>query len=307
MQIEHLRYLMAAAQYASLNKAAKALYCTQPAITRAIKTVEKELGAPVFERTPTGIVPTQLGAKVLEDSRLIFGYIDNWRRSAEEAQSKSSISILFTGVSPRFITVNTIVNFQKAHPDVHVNAQYLPYTYARSALEPEEFSRLIISYKVPNHLESAKKFAVEHGMQLAILQRDEFCLFASAQNSVIQQETLTFQDLRGRLFFLPQDPYRFPYLDLLNKWGCVIGPQMWQDENLMLALTLDHTAFSLRPSCMSEHNYYFENGLLQKRNISDLALPVNLCLFYPSADRISGNEAAFVRSIRETFPEFQIL
>lgn len=174
MQIEHLRYLMAAAQYGSLNKAAKALYCTQPAITRAIKTVEKELGAPVFERTPTGIVPTQLGAKVLEDSRLIFGYIDNWRRSAEEAQSKSSISILFTGVSPRFITVNTIVNFQKAHPDVHVNAQYLPYTYARSALEPEEFSRLIISYKVPNHLESAKKFAVEHGMQLAILQRDEF-------------------------------------------------------------------------------------------------------------------------------------
>ena len=251
MQIEHLRYLMAAAQYGSLNKAAKALYCTQPAITRAIKTVEKELGAPVFERTPTGIVPTQLGAKVLEDSRLIFGYIDNWRRSAEEAQSKSSISILFTGVSPRFITVNTIVNFQKAHPDVHVNAQYLPYTYARSALEPEEFSRLIISYKVPNHLESAKKFAVEHGMQLAILQRDEFCLFASAQNSVIQQETLTFQDLRGRLFFLPQDPYRFPYLDLLNKWGCVIGPQMWQDENLMLALTLDHTAFSLRPSCMT--------------------------------------------------------
>lgn len=104
MQIEHLRYLMAAAQYGSLNKAAKALYCTQPAITRAIKTVEKELGAPVFERTPTGIVPTQLGAKVLEDSRLIFGYIDNWRRSAEEAQSKSSISILFTGVSPRFIT-----------------------------------------------------------------------------------------------------------------------------------------------------------------------------------------------------------
>lgn len=36
MQIEHLRYLMAAAQYGSLNKAAKALYCTQPAITRAI-------------------------------------------------------------------------------------------------------------------------------------------------------------------------------------------------------------------------------------------------------------------------------
>lgn len=212
MQIEHLRYLMAAAQYGSLNKAAKALYCTQPAITRAIKTVEKELGAPVFERTPTGIVPTQLGAKVLEDSRLIFGYIDNWRRSAEEAQSKSSISILFTGVSPRFITVNTIVNFQKAHPDVHVNAQYLPYTYARSALEPEEFSRLIISYKVPNHLESAKKFAVEHGMQLAILQRDEFCLFASAQNSVIQQETLTFQDLRGRLFFLHKIPIAFPIL-----------------------------------------------------------------------------------------------
>lgn len=305
MQIEHLRYLAAAAQYGSLNKAAKALYCTQPAITRAIKTVEKELGAPVFERTPTGIVPTPLGEKVLEDSRLMFGYIDNWRRSAEEAQNKSSISILFTGVSPRFITVNTIVNFQKAHPDVHINAQYLPYTYAQSALEPEAFSRLIVSYKVPDHLESAKQFATEHGMQLAILQRDEFFLFASTQNNIIHQETLVSQDLRGRLFFLPQDPHRFPYLDLLNKWSCVIGPQMWQDENLMLALTLDHSAFSLRPSRMSEHNYYFENGLLRMRRISDLSLPVHLCLFYPSAERISGNEAAFVKSLRATFPEFQ--
>ena len=95
---------------------------------------------------------------------------------------------------------------------MHVNAQYLPYTYARSALEPEEFSRLIISYKVPNHLESAKKFAVEHGMQLAILQRDEFCLFASAQNSVIQQETLTFQICGDGCFSCHQIPIAFPIL-----------------------------------------------------------------------------------------------
>lgn len=81
-------------------------------------------------------------------------------------------------------------------------------------------------------------------MQLAILQRDEFCLFASAQNSVIQQETLTFQDLRGRLFFLPQDPYRFPYLDLLNKWGCVIGPQMWRMKTCAGADFGPHRVFS---------------------------------------------------------------
>lgn len=305
MQIEHLRYIAAAAQYGSLNKAAKALYCTQPAITRAIKTVEKELGAPIFERTSTGIVPTPLGEKVLKDSRLMFGYIDNWRRSAEEAQKKSPISILFTGVSPRYITVNAIVSFQKAHPDVQISAQYLPYTYAQSALEPEAFSRLIISYKVPEHLEGAKRFAAEHGMQLAILQRDEFFLFASSQNEIIRREGLVSQDLQGQLFFLLQDPKGFPYLNLLQDMNCVFGPQMWQNENLMLALTLDHTAFSLRPSRMSDHNYYLEAGLLQMRRISDLSLPVNLCLFYPNNERITPNEAAFVRTIRETFPDFQ--
>lgn len=212
MQIEHLRYLMAAAQYGSLNKAAKALYCTQPAITRAIKTVEKELGAPVFERTPTGIVPTQLGAKVLEDSRLIFGYIDNWRRSAEEAQSKSSISILFTGVSPRFITVNTIVNFQKAHPDVHVNAQYLPYTYARSALEPEEFSRLIISYKVPNHWNRRKSSPWSTVCSWLFCSAMSFACLPAHRTALYSRRRLRFRICGDGCFSCHKIPIAFPIL-----------------------------------------------------------------------------------------------
>lgn len=45
MQLEHLRYFQAVAKYGSMNKAAQALFCSQPTITNAVKSLEEELEA----------------------------------------------------------------------------------------------------------------------------------------------------------------------------------------------------------------------------------------------------------------------
>lgn len=65
MQLEHLRYFQAVAKYGSMNKAAQALFCSQPTITNAVKSLEEELEAPLLMRTGKGVVPTALGNAVL--------------------------------------------------------------------------------------------------------------------------------------------------------------------------------------------------------------------------------------------------
>lgn len=53
----------------SINRAAQALYVSQPYLSGVIKSVEEELGFPVFRRTSTGVEPTELGVQALEGAK----------------------------------------------------------------------------------------------------------------------------------------------------------------------------------------------------------------------------------------------
>ena len=46
-----------------MNKAAEALYISQPALTSAIKELERESGLSIFLRIGKGVVPTAEGAE----------------------------------------------------------------------------------------------------------------------------------------------------------------------------------------------------------------------------------------------------
>ena len=76
MQIEQLRYFQKVAECGSMNKAAKELFCTQPAISAAIKAIEKELGMPIMERTANGIEITPFGKIVLQDTLFLAMWKD---------------------------------------------------------------------------------------------------------------------------------------------------------------------------------------------------------------------------------------
>ena len=101
MLIEHLRCFQAVADYGSMSKAAKALFCTQPTITNAIRNLEADLGYPLLLRTDHGIELTDFGRSVLEDTHLILGYLDRWKRLAQNSSSGQTITIGLSGSSPK--------------------------------------------------------------------------------------------------------------------------------------------------------------------------------------------------------------
>lgn len=56
-----LRYFLAVYETGSVNAAARRLFVAGSAVSRQIGRLEKEAGAPLFERLPTGVVPTEAG------------------------------------------------------------------------------------------------------------------------------------------------------------------------------------------------------------------------------------------------------
>ena len=72
MTLVQLRHFVVLAEQGSFVQASKALYLTQPALTRSIKALEEELGAPLFDRLGRRIGLTPFGQEVLHRaSRLV--------------------------------------------------------------------------------------------------------------------------------------------------------------------------------------------------------------------------------------------
>jgi len=76
--IRQLNAFLAVVQHGSLGRAAQRLNITQPALSRTIRRLEEQIGAPLFERYATGMMLTNFGQALLPHATLL-------QREAEQA------------------------------------------------------------------------------------------------------------------------------------------------------------------------------------------------------------------------------
>lgn len=69
MNLQELRYLVAAAEHRHFGRAAEACHVSQPTLSSQIKKLEKELGVTLLERTNKRVELTPVGAQILEHAR----------------------------------------------------------------------------------------------------------------------------------------------------------------------------------------------------------------------------------------------
>lgn len=77
LKMRHLTLLLEIERHGSLTRAAESVASSQPAVTNALADLESMFGAPLFERTTRGMVPTPLGEAVLSRARGITQDIDH--------------------------------------------------------------------------------------------------------------------------------------------------------------------------------------------------------------------------------------
>ncbi|MCH7322159.1 LysR family transcriptional regulator [Solibacillus sp. MA9] len=69
MEIRKMYYFDAIVKYQSFSRAAKALHISQPSLSNAIKSLEREVNAPLIERTTKQFRLTELGQQFYERSK----------------------------------------------------------------------------------------------------------------------------------------------------------------------------------------------------------------------------------------------
>jgi len=72
MTLTELRYIVAVARERHFGRAAEKCFVSQPTLSVAVKKLEDELGVALFERRAAEVVPTAVGAKVVEQAQRVL-------------------------------------------------------------------------------------------------------------------------------------------------------------------------------------------------------------------------------------------
>lgn len=125
MNLHQLRFVREAVrQNFNLTEAAKALFTSQPGVSKAIIELEEELGIDIFARHGKRIRGlTEPGRAVLKSVELIMQEIDGLKRIGEEyaAQDSGSFTIATTHTQARYALPKIVQAFMQKYPKVRLS------------------------------------------------------------------------------------------------------------------------------------------------------------------------------------------
>lgn len=93
-----LQYAVEVEKTGSITQAAANLFMDQPNLSKAIKSLEETMGAPIFKRTPKGMLPTARGRVFLEHARNVLAQIEEMEHLYQRDEKKG---VDFTLSMPR--------------------------------------------------------------------------------------------------------------------------------------------------------------------------------------------------------------
>src|SRR5919201_7158914 len=84
MQLHQLRYFLAVAGTRHFTRAAASVHVAQPSLSKQIRTLERELGSPLFSRARGNVTLTPAGETLLPLARRILADVETARREVQD-------------------------------------------------------------------------------------------------------------------------------------------------------------------------------------------------------------------------------
>ena len=116
-------YVYAVYKEQSFTRAAQRLFISQPSLSVAIKNIENEVGAPLFERCGGRVVLTEIGKEYIAATEQIMSAENDFKRKINDiyALESGSISVGGTNYLSSYVLPSIVTRFSALHPNVSVN------------------------------------------------------------------------------------------------------------------------------------------------------------------------------------------
>jgi DNA-binding transcriptional LysR family regulator len=188
MDLVLLQSLLAVADHRAVTSAARALFVTQPALSRRLQQLEEEMGAKLFVRSRSGVALTEAGRIATEEAR---GIVERYGRIKEliRAQENLTTGIVRIGggaTAVSFLVPKAIAAFQKQYPGVRFEVLEQGSRDVEADVRDERIDLGIVT--LPAH---SREFDVR------ALAQDRIVLVAAASHPLAKKKRVLVKDLEG--------------------------------------------------------------------------------------------------------------
>src|SRR6185369_16913237 len=120
LQLDHLRTFDAVARRLSFSAAANELHLTQSAISRQIKALEEDLGAPLFSRGTRRVELSAAGLTLRHTLTPLLDQLDRVVRDIRSRGGRPRVSVSTFASFASLWLMPRLAAFQKANPDFDI-------------------------------------------------------------------------------------------------------------------------------------------------------------------------------------------
>ena len=123
MKLTQLSYVAAIAEQGSLRAAARHLGVAQPAFSRSIAELERELGAPLFERRARGMIATPLGEAFVQRANAILNDVRRAKDEFEQLKGNATgeVTIGLSIAAHLRLLPGSLRPFRDRHPKIRLH------------------------------------------------------------------------------------------------------------------------------------------------------------------------------------------
>lgn len=147
MEMFQVRYVLAAARLLNFTKAAAHCNVSQPALTKAVKTLEAELGAPLFHREGKKILLSDFGRTILPHLQLILNETETTRTLADNFRLLNNVPVrvgVMSTIGPVRLS-RFLAKFQADHRGVEVAVTEASADELKSRLESAQLDLAVLN------------------------------------------------------------------------------------------------------------------------------------------------------------------
>lgn len=150
MTLGQLRTFIAVVNAGSVRVAAESLFVSQPAVSAAIASLERELGVALVARHGRGLRLTTAGTAFADDVRTSIGLLDQGCRRARsiEDPAQGMVRLVAVATAAERVLLPIVARFRKQHPEAGVTIQVGNRTTVWEALRHHE-ADLVVAGRPP--------------------------------------------------------------------------------------------------------------------------------------------------------------
>src|SRR6188768_4246753 len=120
MNLQQLRYVVATADAGSMTAAARGVPVAQPALSRAVRALEAELGVELFATRGRSVELTESGRRIVVAARRVLDEVAALEKLASQMNEVTALTLTSTPTLENAYTGPAVARYMVDHPEVSI-------------------------------------------------------------------------------------------------------------------------------------------------------------------------------------------